>query len=207
MRGWDKDIVNTCTIDECAAKIQSSIIKAYEKSCPLKTASGVQNTPYWSSELGNLRKTARKAWNHRLTDPEAYKNAIKEYTKALRSKKRPPWKDFCGKVDGKEPSARLHRILSKDDDYKMGAFRLPSGAFTSTDQEVAEHLLETHFPGCQPISGPQSQSQPITPSTEDWLIASSVITEEKIIWAVNRFGSYKTAGEDGVFPGLLQQGT
>jgi hypothetical protein len=57
-------------------------------------------------------------------------------------------------------------------------FRLPSGAFTSTDQEVAEHLLETHFLGCQPISGPQSQSQPITPS---------------IKWAVNGFGSYITA--------------
>jgi hypothetical protein len=88
----------------------------------------------------------------------------------------------------------------------MSAFRFPSGAFTSTDQEVAEHLLETHFPGCQPISGPQSQSQPITSSTEDWLIASSVITEEKIRWAINGFGSYKTAGEDGIFPGLLQQG-
>jgi hypothetical protein len=62
----------------------------------------------------------------------------------------------------------------------MGAFRLASRAFTSTDQEVTEHLLETHFPECQPTSGPQLQSQPITPSTEDWLIASSVITEEKI---------------------------
>jgi hypothetical protein len=81
-----------------------------------------------------------------------------------------------------------------DDDYKMGAFRIPAGAFTSTDQEVAEHLLETHFPGCQPISEPQSQFQPITPSREDWLIASSVITEEKIRRAVNGFGSYKTAG-------------
>jgi hypothetical protein len=40
-----------CTIDECAAKIQSSIIKAYEKSCSLKTTSGVQITPYWSSEI------------------------------------------------------------------------------------------------------------------------------------------------------------
>jgi hypothetical protein len=88
----------------------------------------------------------------------------------------------------------------------MDAFRLPSRVFTSTDQEVAEHLLETHFPGCQPISEPQSKSQPITPSTEDWVVASSVITEEKIRWAVNGFGSYKTAGEDGIFPGLLQQG-
>jgi hypothetical protein len=77
---------STITIDECAAKIQSSIIKAYEKSCPLKTAFGVPNTAYWSSELGNLRKRARKAWNYRLTDPDAYRNAIKEYIKAQRWK-------------------------------------------------------------------------------------------------------------------------
>jgi hypothetical protein len=32
-----------------------------------------------------------------------------------------------------------------------------------------------------------------------------VITEEKIRWAINGFGSYKSAGEDGIFPGLLQQ--
>jgi hypothetical protein len=140
----------------------------------------VQNTPYWSSELGNFRKRAIKAWNHGLTDPEAYKS----------SKKRSSWKNLCGEVDGIQPSARLHRILSKDDDYKMGAFRLPSGALTCTDQEVAEHLLETHFPGCQPILGPHSQSQPITPSTEDWLIVSSAITG---------FGSYKTVGETEFF--------
>jgi hypothetical protein len=48
---------------------------AYEKSFHLKTASGVQNTPYWSCELGNLCKRAKKAWNYRLTDPDAYKNA------------------------------------------------------------------------------------------------------------------------------------
>jgi hypothetical protein len=131
----------------------------------MKTASGVQNIPYLSSELVNLRKRARKAWNHYLPDPDAYKNTIKEYTKALRSKKRSAWKDFCVEVDGIQPSTRLYRILSKEDNYKMGAFRLPSGVFASTDQEVAEHLLETRFPGCQPISGPKSQSQPITPST------------------------------------------
>jgi hypothetical protein len=43
-------------------------------------------------------------------------------------------------------------------------------------------------------------------SANNWLIASSVITEEKIRWAINGFGSYKTAGEDRIFPGLLQQG-
>jgi hypothetical protein len=33
-----------------------------------------------------------------------------------------------------------------------------------------------------------------------------MITEKKIKWAINGFGSYKTGGEDGIIPGLLQQG-
>jgi hypothetical protein len=45
---------------------------------------------------GSLRKRARKAWNYRFTDPNAYKNAIKEYAKALRLKKQSSWKNFCG---------------------------------------------------------------------------------------------------------------
>jgi hypothetical protein len=36
------------------------------------------------------------------------------------------------------------------------------------------------------------------------IASSAIITEEKIRWAVNKFGSYKTAGEDGT--GLLHQG-
>jgi hypothetical protein len=53
----------------------------------MPTQNRFRGAEYWSSELGNLRNRARKAWNHRLTDPNAYKNAIKEYKKALRSKK------------------------------------------------------------------------------------------------------------------------
>jgi hypothetical protein len=81
----------------------------------------------------------------------------------------------------------------------MSVFRFPSRAFTSTDQEVAEHCLETHFPGCQPILDEQQwQSYSVTSSTEDWLIASIVITEEKTRWANKEFVSYKTTGEDGI---------
>jgi hypothetical protein len=86
----------------------------------------------------------------------------------------------------------------------MGASRLLLEAFTVTEQEVAELIFETHFPGCQSISDEQQwQSQPVTSSTEDWLIASSVITEEKIRLAINVFGSHKTAGGNGIFPTLL----
>jgi hypothetical protein len=60
-------------------------------------------------------------------------------------------------VDGITPSARLHRVLSKDVGYQVGALRLPSGDFTSSDGEAAQHLLMIHFPGCQPISSNSPQ--------------------------------------------------
>jgi hypothetical protein len=31
------------------------------------------------------------------------------------------------------------------------ALRIPSGDFTSSDGKAAQHLLMTHFPGCQSI--------------------------------------------------------
>jgi hypothetical protein len=48
-------------------------------------------------------------------------------------------------------SAKLHRVLSKDDSYQVRTLRLPSGDFTSSNAVAAKHLLMTHFSGCQPI--------------------------------------------------------
>jgi hypothetical protein len=57
--------------------------------------------------------------------------------------------DFCGEMDGIILSARLHRVLSKNFRYQMGALLLDD--FPSSDGEAAKHLLMTHFPSCQPI--------------------------------------------------------
>jgi hypothetical protein len=38
-----------------------------------------------------------------------------------------------------------------------------------------------------------------------WRGLADCITEEKIRWAIKGFGFYKTADENGIFPGLLQQ--
>jgi hypothetical protein len=43
-------------------------------------------------------------------------------------------------VEGIKPTARLHKILAKDESYQIGGLRLPSGDFTASDQEVA-HLV------------------------------------------------------------------
>jgi hypothetical protein len=80
--------------------------------------------------------------------------------------------------------------------------------FTKSDEEVADHLLETHFPGCEKNSHEISQSpDSVDPATEEnWLEASRIISEDKIRWAIAGFGRFKTAGEDGIIPALLKNG-
>jgi hypothetical protein len=78
---------------------------------------------------------------------------------------------------------------------------MPSGVFTASDQEVADHLLETHFPGCQPI---MENIPARTPIEEDWLVASEAVDSDTIRWAIESCGCFKSTGEDGIFPALLK---
>jgi hypothetical protein len=129
--------------------------------------------------------------------------AVKAYDKALRAAKRKSWRTFCGETF----AARLHRVLSNDVSYQVRALRLPSGDFKSLDGEAAQHLLMTHFPGCQPIEQPNSSEWVLQePAQEDWDLAFEVVSEDKVRWAIDGFGTFKAAGEDGIFSGPLQHG-
>jgi hypothetical protein len=76
-------------------------------------------------------------------------------------------------VDGIIPSARLHKVLSKDVSYQVGHLHFPRVA--------AQHLLNTHFPGCQPIEEHHSSERFLQePAQEDWNLASEVVSEEKV---------------------------
>jgi hypothetical protein len=144
-----------------------------------------KKTPYWSSNLARLRKVARRACNHRAADLEAYRTAVREYDRALSREERSSYKHMTSTVEGIQPAARLHKILSKDETYQMGNLRLPSGNSTTTDQEVAAHLLETHFPGSLPFSSDKDlEPESGPPSNEDWTEAAKIVTEDKVKWAV-----------------------
>jgi hypothetical protein len=93
------------------------------------------------------------------------------------------------------PTARLHKILAKDESYRIGGLRLPSGDFAASDQKVADYLLETHFPGCQPIMENTARAILVrTPTEEDWLVASEAVDSDQIRWAIKGFGAFKSAG-------------
>jgi hypothetical protein len=41
------------------------------------------------------------------------------------------------------------------------------------------------------------------PAQEDWDLASEVVSEDKVRWAIDGFGTFKVAVKDGIFPDLL----
>jgi hypothetical protein len=96
----------------------------------------------------------------------AYHMAVKAYDKALRAAKRNSWRTFVGEVDGILYHPPDCIVLSKDVSYQVGALRLPSGDFTSSDEDTAQHLLMTHFPGCQPIEEHHSSRRVLQEPTQ-----------------------------------------
>jgi hypothetical protein len=102
----------------------------------------------------------------------------------------------------------MQKVLSKDNSYYIGDFRAPSGEFTKSDQEVADHLLETYFPSCELCSDeiPPSPDSVVPPTEENWLEALRIISGDKIRWAMAGFGPFNIAGEDGIFPALMKNG-
>jgi hypothetical protein len=74
-----------------------------------------------------------------------------------------------------------------------------------SDPEVVDHLLETHFPGCQQIMENSARAILVrTPTEEDWLVASETVDSDKIRWAIEGFGSFNSAGEDSIFSAVLK---
>jgi hypothetical protein len=71
------DILTEDDIENSVNVLQAQIIAAYEKACSLKKTRLNQDTPYWSSDLAGLCKVARRAWNNRFFNPEAYRKALR----------------------------------------------------------------------------------------------------------------------------------
>jgi hypothetical protein len=78
---WGGDILTQDDIENSVDLLQSKIIAAYKKACPLRTTRLNQSTPYWSSDLVEFCKVARRAWNNRSSNSEDYRKALKEYDK------------------------------------------------------------------------------------------------------------------------------
>ena len=209
MENWEVTVENTNGIENAVSYVTSRLIISYEESCPFQKPKDMRESIWRNANLKELKRNCGKAWNKRYRDFEAFRVSRKEYKKACRKFKRNSWKKFCESIEGCSASARIHKILSKDNEQQVCSLKLPSGEYTKDENSLLAFLLETHFPGCTVNDGFEDNENEMRLSDVSESIiqkARYIASQQRVRWAIKSFSPFKSAGVDGIFPALLQEG-
>jgi hypothetical protein len=101
---------------EVVSELQEAITTSYHTSCPQVRCSTGKEVSWWSNELTQLRKNARKLFNRAKKTGEwtEHSQALIEYNRVLREAKKNAWRRLCQEIENISAGARLHRVLAKD---------------------------------------------------------------------------------------------
>ena len=162
----------------------------------------------------NDKKEVRKLYNRakRKRTDEAWKEwryQRDEYNKKCSKAASECWKKDMAELENISEAARLQKLLEHRSAKKLGTLEKPDGTHTKSCEENNLELLKTHFPDCE-ILNSRNNTDEITnynnfSSESDENYINNLTTMEKILWAVQSFSPYKSAGEDKIFPALMQK--
>ena len=105
---------------------------------------------WWNSELASLRKEARRAWRKAIEkkqeeDWEAQKLGLAYFKKAVRRVKRDSWHSFVESMNNQTPTARLVKIIRKNEMMRVSNVIKHNGEFhkvsTSNFKLSARYLI------------------------------------------------------------------
>lgn len=207
--------IETRNMTELAAKqLSEAVVSAYYENCPLKTKTDNRGTSWWNRKLEKQRREVRRLFNRAKMSGgwDEYRTALTKYNKDMRKTKRESWRRFCESIIDVPSSNRIHKILSREPTSEIGSFKRPDGTYTTSRKETLELLARNHFPDCRiQEDGDENADWTLLgrkerPEEVDWTVANKIISYEVIDWAIQSFKPYKSPGEDGIFPALLQQG-
>jgi len=149
-------INNFIDLEIAADQFQEVITFAYNENCPLTVRRNNRNTSWWNEGLAVKRRKVRKLFNaaKKSGDWTDYKRTLTDYNKALRQAKRKSWRRHCEEIEKAPECARLHTILSKDEQRAICSIQLENGDYTTTEKETLEELFWVHIPGSEIILEP-----------------------------------------------------
>ena len=128
-------------IDVLANKVHSVITKLYEAACPMRKSLRKKDNIWWNSELASLRKEARRAWRKAIKtkqgkDWEAQKLALSHFKKAVRKAIRDSWHSFVESMNSQTPTARLVKIIRRNETVRVSNVIKHNGEFTKSPLET-----------------------------------------------------------------------
>jgi hypothetical protein len=201
-------------LETAAEQFQDAIVFAYKENCSLAVRRNNRNITWWTQDLAERRRKVRRLFNaaKKSGNWTYYKRNLTDYNTALRHAKRESWRRHCEEIEKTPECARLHRILSKCGQSAVSSTQPENAEYTTTEKGTLEELLRVHFPGSEKIpetsggwNGLELEFPKWKGSREDWTISKSVISYDKLKWAVLSFQPYTSPGIDGIMPVMLQQ--
>lgn len=209
----DEKIRTAEQLEEASRMVTNKIIQAYYESCPQRERSSNRKVPWWNNALQKMRRKVRKLFNRAkaTSDWGQYRKALTEYSTEIRKSKRRHWRFMCENIQYTSEAARLQKVLSKEHSNGLGNVKKDNGTFTRSPSETLEVLMEKHFPGSFAVdensSGQLRTNSGRNMNRKDALMESrKIFTVAMVDWAINSFDPFKSAGEDGIFPALIQHG-
>ena len=150
-------------IDVLANMVHSVITKPYEAACPMRKSLCTKDNIWWSSELASLQKGARRARRKAIKtkqekDWEAQKLALSYFKKAVRKPKRDSWHSFVESMNSQTPTARLVKIIQRNETVHVSNVIKHNREFTKSPQETLNYQLDILLPGSQQIENHATRS-------------------------------------------------
>ena len=200
-------------IDVLAIKVHSVITNSYEAACPMQKLLRKKDNIWWNSELASLRKEARRAWRKTIKtkeeDWEAQKLTLSYFKKAVRRSKRDSWHCFVESMNSQTPTARLVKIIRRNETVRISNVIKHNGEFTKSPLETLNYLLDILSPSSQQTENRATRSDLVDNPfmrPEDSEMIANICSFERMEAAINEFQPFKAPGPDRLYPELLQKG-
>ena len=140
-----------------------------------------------------------------------YRDKRREYKKAINDAKTSSWQNFCTETDSLSATAKLHKLLCKDNTNKLTWLKNSAGEKSQGPAETLSILLDEHFAHSRTLNIDCSMSANDLMhnmkqlSNLELSLIDSIVTHEKIYFSLNSFSPFKSPGLDEIFPVVLQK--
>ena len=164
-----------------------------------------KGTIWWNSELASLRKESRRAWRKAIKTKqeenwEAQKLALSYFKKAVRKAKRDSWHCFVESMNSQTPTARLVKIIRRNETVRDSNVIKHNGEFTKSPLETLNYLLDILSPGSQQIENHTTRSDLVDNPfmrPEDTEMIANICSFERMEAAIKKFNHSKHQGQTG----------
>ena len=88
----------------------------------------------------------------------------------------------------------------------LGSLRQSDGTLTNDPHDTLSLLTRTHFPGSSQLNDEEADDDIRIGMTCGYDTVDEIFSTEVVRWSLLSFGTFKSAGVDEIFPGLIQKG-